>query len=256
MQFNTTTALVTAIISAVIGFGLAFLIERKISSRMHKKSQRVLTSMAMASFGFGLTAFLNEVVGFPLQGLHIRYDKLIGYLLVNILLLPIVLLVIAKLIGSKNNEISTEKIIHTSDSLSNPFKYILIFVSVVFIAYIGYTSLDGSSSGATYDFYDHTDSKNCNSPFENTPMFSSKFLFKKETNEIFMTMEYDDNGTIKKQITKLGNCSILDSKNWKCGGDISGSYLSPKYMFVDGDFTYDSGVSPYSSNCSYKIVKR
>jgi len=255
MQFNTTTALVTAIISAVIGFGLAFLIERKISSQMHKKSQRVLTSMGMASFGFGLTAFLNEVVGFPLQGLHVRYDKLIGYLLVNIFLLPIILIAIAKLIGLKNKEIATEKIIHTNGTLSNPFKYILIFVGLFFVAYVGYKSLDGSSSNATYDFYSHADSKNCNSPFEDKPMFSSKFLFKKETNEVFMTIEYDENGTIKKQISKLENCSILDSKNWSCGGEVTGSYLSPKYMFVDGEFSFANGFSTYSANCSYKIVK-
>jgi hypothetical protein len=86
-------------------------------------------------------------------------------------------------------------------------------------------------------------------------MFSSKFLFKKETNEVFMTIEYDENGALKKQISKLENCSILDYKNWSCGGEVTGSYLSPKYMFVDGEFSFANGFSTYSANCSYKIVK-
>jgi hypothetical protein len=102
MQLNTTTALATAVLSAVIGFGLAFYIERKLSSGMQKKSQKILTSIAMISFGYGLMATLNEVIGFPLQGLSIRYDKLAVFVVANMLFLPIIFLAIAKLIGLKN----------------------------------------------------------------------------------------------------------------------------------------------------------
>ena len=101
MQFNITTALITALVSAVIGFGLAFYIQRILNRRMQKKSQRFLVYIAMISFGIGLTAFLNELIGFPLQGLQIRNDKLVGYVIFNILLIPIILLAIAKLIGLK-----------------------------------------------------------------------------------------------------------------------------------------------------------
>jgi hypothetical protein len=101
MQLNTTTALATALISAVIGFGLAFYIERKLSGGLQNKSQKILTSIAMISFGYGLMATLNEVIGFPLQGLQIRYDKLVGYVIFNILLIPIIFLVMAKLMGLK-----------------------------------------------------------------------------------------------------------------------------------------------------------
>ncbi len=108
MQLNTTTALVTALLSAVIGFGLAFFIERKLSGGMQNKSQKILTSIAMISFGYGLMATLNELIGFPLQGLQIRYDKLVGFVFANILFLPIVLLVIAKLIGLNNKDAELE----------------------------------------------------------------------------------------------------------------------------------------------------
>jgi hypothetical protein len=102
MQLNTTSALATAVISAIIGFGLAFYIERKLSGGMQKKSQKILTSIAMISFGYGLMATLNEVIGFPLQGLSIRYDKLAVFVVANMLFLPIIFLAIAKLIGLKN----------------------------------------------------------------------------------------------------------------------------------------------------------
>lgn len=105
MQLNTTAALATAILSAVIGFGLAFYLEKKISGGMQKKSQKILTSIAMISFGYGLMATLNEVIGFPLQGLSIRYDKLVVYVIANMLFLPIIFIAVAKLIGLKNKTV-------------------------------------------------------------------------------------------------------------------------------------------------------
>lgn len=258
MQLNTTTALATALISAVIGFGLAFYIERKLSSRMQKKSQKILTSIAMTSFGYGLMATLNEVIGFPLQGLHIRYDKLAGFVVANMLFLPIVLLAIVKLIGLNNKAVEVDLGVQSNPAAGSYFKYFLMLAGALSVAYFGYVAVEGSASpsGATYDFYQKVDYKNCNSPFETNPSFSLKFLFKKETNEIFMTAEFDDNGAKKQQIQKLDNCSVLDSKNWTCGGEWTGGYQSPKYMFIDGAFAYDKGISTLGANCDVRFVKR
>ncbi len=256
MQLNTTTALLSALISAVIGFGLAFLIERKLRSHMQKKSQRILTTIAMTSFGYGLMATLNELIGFPLQGLHIRYDKLIGFVVANMLFLPILLLVIAKLIGLNNKSVDADVSVASDPAIGSSFKYFLMVAGALLVAYLGFSAVEGSSSsGATYDFYLKEDYNNCYSPFETKPSFSLRFLFKKETNEIFMTSEIDDNGTRKQQIRKLDNCSVLDSKNWTCGGEWIGSYQTPKYMFIDGSFAYDKGVDGLA-NCDVKFVKR
>lgn len=191
MQLNTTIALTTALISAVIGFGLAFYIERKLSSRMQKKSQKILTYIAMTSFGYGLMATLNEVIGFPLQGLPIRYDKLAVYIFANMLFLPIVLLAIAKLIGMNNQTVNVDLSVQSNPVASNFLKYLLMLAGALSAAYFVYVALDGgtSPSAATYDFYMKEDYKNCNSAFKEKPSFSLKFLFKKETNEIFMTAE-------------------------------------------------------------------
>jgi hypothetical protein len=256
MQFNSTAALVHAIVSAIIGFGLAFYLERKLSRSMQKKSQKILTSIAMISLGYGLMATLNETVGFPLQGLQTRYDKLLSYILVNILILPIVLLAIAKMIGLKNKavEVDIDVGIQSNKIGGNLFKYFLMLSGVLSVAYFGYFAMEKNSTpaSATYDFYVNVDPKNCNSPFQSKPSDSVKFIFKKETNEIFSISDFEENGIKKQQIDKLDKCTVIDSKNWKCGGDWIGSYQSATYMFIDGNFVFDKG----SANCNIKIVKR
>jgi predicted membrane protein len=140
MQLNTTAALATAVLSAVIGFGLAFYIERKLSGGMQKKSQKILTSLAMISFGYGLMATLNEVIGFPLQGLKIRGDKLVVYVVANMLFLPIILLVIAKLIGLRNKtvvvDVQQRNIINNqvlARYFSESKNYLLIAILSIFV---------------------------------------------------------------------------------------------------------------------------
>lgn len=256
MQLNTTAALTTALISAVIGFGVAFYLGRKITRNAPTKAQKILATVAMASLGYGLTAFFNEVIGFPLQGLQIRYDKLVGYFIANIVVLPVIFLGIAKLIGLKYKSAPIAFSDRPNEAAHSALKYFLIAIVAVVIGYIGYVALEGNSSAATYDFYPKVDYKNCSSEYEKKPLMSSKFLYKKETNEIFMTSDFEVDGVKKQQIKKLENCSVLDSKNWTCGGDWLASTKKPTYMFVDGVFIYEGYVFPDTPNCPYKIVKR
>lgn len=257
MQLNATAALMTAVIAAGIGFGLAFYIERKISSRMQRKSQRTLVFIAMTSFGYGLMATLNEVIGFPLQGLEIRYVKLAGFVLANMLFFPIILLAIAKLIGLKIKAIGVDLGVQPKPVVGNSFKYFLILAGVLSVAYFGYAAVERSASDATYDFYSRVDEKNCSSPLKDKPDFSLKFSFKKETNEIFMTTESNDAGVKEQQIHKLNNCSVLDSKNWTCGGNRSdGGYRFSTYMFIDGAFAFERGFFWPPGDCDGKFVKR
>jgi hypothetical protein len=256
MQLNTTAALATAVLSAVIGFGLAFYIERKLSGGMQKKSQKILTSIAMISFGYGLMATLNEVIGFPLQGLSIRYDKLAVFVAANILFLPIILLAIAKFIGVKNKNFEIPASEQNSEVKINYFKYLVMLVGGMLVVYLGYAAVGTSPSGSTYDFYGKIDSKNCNSPFADKPYVSMKFSFKKETNEVFVTAKMLNAEEKTQMIKKLENCSVLDAKNWTCGGEWKGSLLTPKYMFIDGDLSYEEGFNTLTANCPRKFVKR
>jgi hypothetical protein len=94
-ELNTTAALSTALLSSAAGFGLAFYIAAKINKGMLSKSQKVLVYVAMTSFGLGLMGVLNELIGFPLQGLSIRGVKVLQYVVANIFIFPIVFLAIA-----------------------------------------------------------------------------------------------------------------------------------------------------------------
>lgn len=259
MQINTSAAILTALISSAIGFGLAFYLERKVTKRMESKSQRILTFIAMTSFGFGITASLNEMIGFPLQGLNVRYDKLAGYLIGNVIFLPIVLLAIAKLVGLKKTISNETNAAHNNNSngmTGNFFKYLLMLAGAISIAYFGYSALQLNTSGAKFDLYSRVDYKNCNSAFTDTPI-TLKFNYKKETNEIFMTAEFVVDGIKKSQISTLDKCSILDSQNWSCGGEWNGSYRSTKITLVNGELSYDNGtpVLKDDANCPVKIIK-
>ena len=257
MQLNNITALGTALVSAVIGFGLAFYIERKLSSRMQKKSQKILTYIAMTSFGYGLMSTLNEVIGFPLQGLNIRYDKLAGFLLANMLFLPILLLAIAKFIGLNSKAVDIDLGAESNLVKGIFFKYFLVLAGALTVAYFGFVVLEGNSADAKYDLYSREDYTNCNSPFDESPT-TLQFAYKKETNEIFMTSEYVLKGIKKQDLTTLDNCSVLDVKNWTCGGEWSGGYRSSKFSMVNGEFMNEdlTAINKDDANCPVKIVRR
>jgi hypothetical protein len=256
MQINTSAALITALLSAVIGFGIAFFIERKINSQAHTKPQRVLVYIAMTSVGFGLTAIFNELIGFPLQGLSIRYDKLVSYLFANIFVLPIILIVVAKMIGKKDKSVVVEKVNQSTNVASPYLKYFLMMIGGAVITIFGYSVLETNSSSDTYDMFTREDSKNCNSPFKAKPIIFT-FSYKKDSNEIFKTVDWNEDGISKKSFMKLENCSILDSKNWTCGGKIETSFINAKYTFIEGVFSYE-GLKLFNDppSCPPKIVKR
>jgi hypothetical protein len=256
MQVNTSAALITALLSAVIGFGIAFFIERKINSQANTKPQRALVYIAMTSVGFGLTAIFNELIGFPLQGLSIRYDKLVSYLFANILVLPIIFLVIAKMIGKKDKSVVVETVNQSTNVASPYLKYFLMMIGGAVITIFGYSVLETNSSSDTYDMFTREDSKNCNSPFKAKP-FTFTFTYKKDSNEIFKTVDWNEDGISKKSFMKLENCSILDSKNWTCGGKIETTFINSKYTLIDGIFFYE-GLKLFNDlpSCPPKIVKR
>ena len=258
MQLDTTSALLTALISSVIGFGFAFYLERKIRSRVQTKLQRILVYVAMVSLGFGLTAVLNELFGFPLQGLRIRYERVISYFVANILFVPALLLVIVWAIKPKS---LSQQINEKPQSLVVRKNLFFVFLSgalaALAILYIGFRAANAPMSDTTYDFYFASNPNDCNSSFDSKPNMSVRFLYKKESNEVFMLYESAGVGDKKQGIEKLDNCSIIDEKNWSCGGDVLvGGYVTGKYTLVNGVFSYGEGYFGRTKTCPIRIVKR
>ncbi len=254
MQLDVGSALFWSFVSATIGFGIAFLLERKLRKPEHKKSQRILIYVAMVSLGFGLMGLINELVAFPVQGLRIRPDKVASYLIANILVFPVIFLAIAKLAGrgTEERELTGNQRIR----LNGPIKTSLAIILCLSIAYYGYNLLNGDISKSSYDLYGNIDPKNCNSPYEKEPFVSLQYAFKGETNEIFVKVEMRSDGKIDKDISKLDNCTVMNERNWSCGGQHSAGNRSPKHTFVDGVFSYDDGYVSGFSNCPSKVVKR
>lgn len=119
MEINTSGAFATAAVSSLFGFGLAFFWFEKIKSETSTKTQRILLSIASISIGYGLTFILNEFIGFPLQGLSIRYEKIIGYFIVNVILLPSILGILIWLLQPKqslNEELKESNKAHQQDA--------------------------------------------------------------------------------------------------------------------------------------------
>ncbi len=69
------------------------------------KAKNTLRNLALLSAGFGLSMSLNELIGFPLQGLSVRVDKVGGYIVFNIIVLPLLFLIVRAFIkGSSGIE--------------------------------------------------------------------------------------------------------------------------------------------------------
>lgn len=73
-------SIVLLIITALIGFGIAYYFERKLTKIVHTKTQRVLLMIAGAIFGLGLMGILNEFFIFPYGGLSTNSQKVASYI--------------------------------------------------------------------------------------------------------------------------------------------------------------------------------
>jgi len=88
IDLSTAAASATSAIAVVLGFGMAFLVGKKIFLELRSRAERSLFYLGLSALGLGLSAVFNELLGLPFQGLHIRIDKLIGYSIAYVLIAP------------------------------------------------------------------------------------------------------------------------------------------------------------------------
>jgi hypothetical protein len=293
MDINSNTSLVITVVLATVGFGAAFLIEKIFFKKYEKKAQKILVIMGLASFGYGVTFALYETIAFPLQGLKTNNDKLAIYVIFNIIVLPLVLLLLAKfLIRKKTDELGSNDVVKNSFS-----KYTILFLLLVifFLLYLyissttNFTARKGNDqpfaeqnskfsmpnlskkndkeksllSDNSYDLYMKDDKKSCNLDFDKKPDANFKFSLKQQTNEIYLTLTTFDNTTGQKDtvIQRLESCNVIDQFNWSCGGEVtvrypSQNYVSSQYTFVDGVFSFKDSSPKLLGKCPVKWVKR
>jgi hypothetical protein len=94
--------------SAVIGFGIAFFIERKITKTLQTKAQKVWLSIAGAVIGLGLMGLLNELIVIPYSGLTTNFQNVFKYTFFNILVFPVLIGLLIWWLKVKTTSVSTD----------------------------------------------------------------------------------------------------------------------------------------------------
>ena len=97
-----------SITSAVIGFGIAFFIERKITKTLQTKAQRVWLSVAGTVIGLGLMGILNEFIVIPYSGLTTNFQNVFKYTFFNILVFPAMIGLVIWWLKVKATSVSTD----------------------------------------------------------------------------------------------------------------------------------------------------
>ena len=113
MELNSSAALISAVISAITGFGLAFYLQSKLNKKYTKKSQKFFSIIGTISLGYGVTIIANELIGFPLQGLRVRTGNIILTAIFNVIIIPLIMYAIVLIlnIGNKIKSDSQNEVI-------------------------------------------------------------------------------------------------------------------------------------------------
>lgn len=140
MEINTTTAFASAAISAIFGFGIAYTFSKVIFKNQSSKFQRAISGIGSISLGYGLMGIANEIIGFPLQGLATRVDKIVNYSIINILFIPAICWIIYLILNRKNGANAAQANNQITLSTS-PYKSSKIIIIIGAISIIGWITL-------------------------------------------------------------------------------------------------------------------
>ena len=138
-------------------------------------------------------------------------------------------------------------------TLKRYIEYFAVFSIIALMIFVVYKN---TVELKKYDFFAREDENNCSSPYKTKPYLTVSFIYKKETGEIFMTTESKSDEKVTRDIQILDKCSVVDARNWRCGGEVVGAYISPKYIFVDGEFSYVDSYYLGVNSCPVKVVQR
>jgi hypothetical protein len=248
----------TAALSSAVGFGLAFYIAAKINKGMLSKSQKVWVYVAMTSFGVGLTGVLNEFIGFPLQGLSIRGDKVVQYIFGNILILTPIFLGIAYVLRSRSKHSVQIASVATSSPVETKHKLTASIIGLVITLLIGcsYALLNILITPVFEGYVMENQQGVCTDKPEQSPIALYKFLPKTSSNEVLLMLKIIENGERRNAV--LDECKIFDSKNWKCGGNVKSIgtkiFQDSYYEMVDGNsITYSPSSFAISPSEPHKF---
>ena len=161
--------LIIPIISALIGFGIAFYIQNLILRRPHTRVQRVLLIIAATSLGYGLMTVITESLLWLMLGKQPNLDRIFKGIIANIIAIPAIIALPYYLFKSKeplksNNIYSAIKLQQAAYwNISSPsahIKYAFLVLSVLLASAYYYFKVYSNE----YFVYDCTKSENNSTP--------------------------------------------------------------------------------------------
>ena len=94
----------------IVGFGIVFFIERKITKSLQTKAQKVWLSIAATLSGLGLMGLLNELIVIPYSGLTTNFQNVFKYTFFNILVFPVLIGLVIWWLKVKATSVSTDEV--------------------------------------------------------------------------------------------------------------------------------------------------
>jgi hypothetical protein len=91
-------AIITGGCAAFLGFVVSLYFYRKFKSKTNTKLRNSLFLVGLVSFGFGLGGAANEILGLPIMGVQINWERVARAVLLPVIVLPVLLFTILKLI--------------------------------------------------------------------------------------------------------------------------------------------------------------
>jgi len=270
MAVDVFRAAAPAALATCTGIALAYFLYRQFIDKWYGESKK-FSSIAKIKFWLGVVSCLaiaqgamqisGELFYVAFNASSIRGENIYKgiHLLIDLpLILGIIGFVIGKLFKEKQH-INTSEIGVTTQSANNN-KPLLIGISVISVAIFSITSIVPifNSSNSTFEVYKVVDEKNCSSAYSDKPFFRTQFVVDEARKTVVEKFERLD-GSNKKDIRALSDCTVIDKSNWTCGGAAVaiGNYytVSEKTQMIDGDITYKSPVNPAWTWCPYLYKK-
>lgn len=260
---SSASFLFSAAISAVLGFGLAHYLSKKISA--NSKAKKVLNFLIFISLGVGFTGVLNELFMGAFLGLGTRMDKVTIFVFSNILVLPSLFFGVGMIVDrfNKDSNIESDTSIHKVDSPKwslNP-KLFLISISTVIFLFLGVTFGSNFIASDEFKFSSCTrcdETKQCSS-------FAELKGFKVLDNsiQIYMLDENQMDRMFSLPTDEKMKCTITKNRNnsFECSSHTVNEVLTSdveiafdgKKKFIYNNFSNTFSGNVYSAKTTCKI---
>lgn len=254
---GTASVFLPAAISAIVGFGFAHYISKKIPT--NTKFRKVLNFLLFCSLGVGITGVLNEILIASVLGTAIKMDKIIMFVFSNMIVLPTLFFAIGfafeKYSGKTFSQSTQENTNVESSSTESNFlnkKSIAISTGILLTGLL--LGLSGKSLFNTDEFV-FSDCTICSpkSGCENNQKFKG-FKVLENSVQIFMLDSNNMDRIFNLPIDDKMKCTVVRSHNnaFECSSYETGEYLTTSTQAAfDGKskFIYNSlMLSAHSSN--------